>query len=201
MNRMRSTIAVALALAIAAPALASFGNNPAPSTPATPPATTSSTSADAPKPGAGSRQDAELWYHDAYEDIQKAKADAAAKKDKNAEKRFRRALERGEKAVALDARYHEAWNLVGYAARKLKDYDRAVAAYQRCLELKADYAPAREYLGEAYVELGKIDLAREQLAKIDALKAPEEARTLQAAIEAWEKANPQAVGADATGAK
>lgn len=195
MNVSRILPAVLLATTLAAPAFASFGsgtsNTPSPTPTSTPPAD------DGSKAKSSSRQEAELWYHDAYEDIQKAKADLAAKKDKSAEKRFRRALERGEKAVTLDAGYAEAWNLVGYAARKLKSYDRAVEAYQRCLKIKSDYAAAREYLGEAYVELGKIDLAREQLAAIDALKSPEEARTLQAAIDAWAKANPTA--ADASG--
>lgn len=192
MNPTRILSATLLAGVLAAPAFASFGSGPS-NTPAPAPATTPPAD-DASKAKASNRQEAELWYHDAYEDIQKAKADVAAKKDKNAEKRFRRALERGEKAVTLDADYAEAWNLVGYAARKLKNYDRAVEAYQRCLKIKSDYAPAREYLGEAYVEMGKIDLAREQLAAIDALKSPEEARTLQAAIDAWVKANPTAAG-------
>lgn len=199
MNGIRTISAAALALVLAAPALASFGSGP--STPAPTPSATGTPSSDSSKPGVTARQDAERWYHDAYEDIQKGQAERTAKKDKTAEKRFRRALERGEKAVGLDSAYHEAWNLVGYAARKLKEYDRAVAAYERCLKLKPDYAPAREYLGEAYVELGKIDLARQQLAAIDALKAPEEARTLQAAIEAWEKANPAAASAESAGAK
>lgn len=193
MNPIRILSATLLAGALATPAFASFGSGTS-NTSATPPATTPQAE-DASKTRASGRQEAELWYHDAYEDIQKAKADVAAKKDKSAEKRFRRALERGEKAVTLDEKYAEAWNLVGYAARKLKNYDRAVEAYQRCLTLKPDYAPAREYLGEAYVEMGKIDLARQQLAAIDALKAPEEARTLQGAIDAWAKANPTAVEA------
>ncbi|MEO5617688.1 MAG: tetratricopeptide repeat protein [Candidatus Eisenbacteria bacterium] len=199
MNGTPTISVAALALMLATPALASFGSGP--STPAPTPSTSTNPTGDASKSGITSRQEAERWYHDAYEDIQKAKADLTARKDKSAEKRFRRALERGDKAVLLDATYHEAWNLVGYAARKLKDYDRAVAAYERCLKLKPDYAPAREYLGEAYVELGKIDLARQQLAALDPLKAPEEARTLQTAIEAWEKANPAAVNVESAGAK
>jgi len=192
MASTRTLLATLVALVLAAPAFASFGGGGSNTPPPAPPTTTPAE--DGSKAKASGRQEAELWYHDAFEDIQKAKADLAAKKDKNAEKRMKRALERGEKAVGLDATYHEAWNLVGYAARKLKNYDRAVEAYQRCLKLKPDYASAREYLGEAYVELGKIDLARGQLAAIDAVKAPEEARTLQAAIDAWVKAQPQTSG-------
>ena len=44
-----------------------------------------------------------------------------------------KALERAQKAVENDTAYHEAWNLVGYASRKLGKHDEAVAAYQKCL--------------------------------------------------------------------
>ncbi len=200
---MRTTLRcslAALALALATPALASFGSGPA--TPTTPAPTTAQPAREDGTAGPSARQEAERWYHDAFEDIRKAKADLEGGKDKSAEKRFRRAQERGEKAVALDSTYHEAWNLVGYAARKLKDYDRAVASYRRCLALKPGYAPAREYLGEAYVEMGKLELAREQLASLERLEASDEARTLRAAIEAWEKAHPGgAAGAEGATAR
>lgn len=179
---------VLLALALASPAYASFGHHhdddsqPKSTKP----------DQDGMQDPSGSRGEAEKWYHDAYDDVQKAKSSLDAKKDKDAEKHFRRALERGQRATELDSTYAEAWNLVGYASRKLKDYDRALAAYQRCLKLKPDYAPAREYLGEAYLELGKVDLAKEQLAAIDASKDSEDARTLATAIDDWEKAHPDA---------
>src|SRR2546428_7931503 len=136
------------------------------------------------------RQQAERLYGDAYDEVAKAKQDLAnEKKKKNAEKKFKRALERGQRAVELDSTYYEAWNLVGFSARHLGDYDRAIAAYQRCLKIKPDYAPAREYLGEAYVELGKVDSAREQLAWLNQLKAADEAASLKAQIDAWAAAH------------
>lgn len=183
---------VLIALALASPAFASFGRGDKESP--SPPKSSDPTS-DAIKEANGNRGEAEKWYHDAFDDVQKGKAAVDAKKDKDAEKRFRRALERGEKATALDPKYYEAWNLVGYSARKLKDYDRAVASYQRCLEIKSDYAPAREYLGEAYLEMGKLDLAKAQLAAIDATANAEEARTLETAISEYVKAHPDAASA------
>jgi len=81
------------------------------------------------------RQEAEQSYSLSYEEVGKANKDLEAGKAKNAEKHFRRALEHGEKAVSLDERYHEAWNLVGFASRKLGDYDRAFRAYDRCLAI------------------------------------------------------------------
>ena len=180
---------VLMALVLASPAFASFGRG-GDSSP-TPPKSNDPTQ-DAIKQANGNRGEAEKWYHDAFDDVQKAKSALDDKKDKDAEKKFRRALERGQRALEIDSTYYEAWNLVGYTSRKLKDYDRAVASYQRCLAIKSDYAPAREYLGEAYLEMGKIDLAKQQLAAIDASANSEEARTLNGAIQDWMKAHPDA---------
>jgi tetratricopeptide (TPR) repeat protein len=143
-------------------------------------------------PQTTARQEAELSYGLAYEEVGKAKKDLDEGKAKNAEKKFKRALERCEKAVALDERYHEAWNLLGYAARKLGDYDRAFKAYERCLAVKADYAPAREYLGEAWLEKGDLKKARDQLVWLERLGATEEFKTLKAACDAWVAAHPEA---------
>jgi tetratricopeptide (TPR) repeat protein len=150
-------------------------------------------------PAMTSRQQAERTYADAYEDVAKAKKDLAQGKKKNADKKFKRAMERGETAAGLDTTYHEAWNLVGFCARNLGLYDRSLAAYDRCLAIAPDYAPAREYLGEAYVELGRIAEAREQLARLERLKAEGEVKTLKARIDAWTAANPGAAASNAPG--
>jgi tetratricopeptide (TPR) repeat protein len=181
----RSLFAVALlALVAGTPALAALGGDP----PRTDPSTSSVP--DDFRGERSPRQEAERWYADAYDDIAKAKKDLEAGKAKNAEKRFRRARERAERAVELDSRYHEAWNLVGYAARKSGDAKGAVAAYEKCLALEPDYAPAREYLGEAFVEAGDLGRAEEQLRWLERLEAHAEAKTLRVAIEAARGASP-----------
>ena len=149
-------------------------------------------SSSAEAEASGPRHEAEETYALAYEDMAKAKKDLEAGKAKNAEKKFKKALERVERATELDANYHEAWNLVGYCARKLGDYPKAFAAYDKCLSIKPGYAPAREYLGEAYLEKGDPKKAREQLALLGRLDAPEETKTLQAALVAYETAHPEA---------
>jgi tetratricopeptide (TPR) repeat protein len=164
------------------------GTEPPPTT--NPPPTSTVSGTDAPQVATG-RQEAERSYGQAYEEIAKAKKDLEAGKTKNADKRYKRALESAERATALDARYHEAWNLVGYAARKLKDYPKAFAAYEKCLAVKPDYAPAREYMGEAYLERGDLTKAREQLVLLERLSGEEDAKDLRAAIEIYEKAHPE----------
>jgi tetratricopeptide (TPR) repeat protein len=138
------------------------------------------------------RQEAEQAYAMAYEEIGKANKELAKGKAKNAEKRFRKALEQAERATQFDQDYYEAWNLVGFAARNLTDYEKSVKAYQKSLELKFDYAAAREYLGETYLAMGNIEEARGQLGMLERLKATEEHAKLSAAIDKWVAAHPEA---------
>lgn len=60
----------------------------------------------------------------------------------------------------------EALNYRGYATRKLGRVEEGVGYYLQSVALDADYTQVREYLGEAYIQLGRIDLAREQLGAI-----------------------------------
>jgi tetratricopeptide (TPR) repeat protein len=196
--RIRSgVIVLVLSAAVVAPCLASISGAPKPDPP-------TSTSPGVPPAGStqasGPRQEAELAYALAYEEVGKAKKDLADGKAKNAEKKFKRALERGERAVALDAKYHEAWNLIGYTSRRLGQLDKAFAAYEKCLALKPDYAPAREYLGEAWLDCGDLKKAREQLVMLEHLEAEQEALSLGAAILKWETTHPAAAVVDSTAA-
>ena len=136
--------------------------------------------------------EAEKWYGDAYDEVAKAKKDMAdGKKQRNLDKRWKKASDKAERAVEYDPTYHEAWNLVGCCARQLKDYDKSLNAYNKCLEIKPDYAPAREYLGEACVEQGKLPQAREQLAMLEKLNASDEASRLKTAIDAYVSGAPR----------
>lgn len=52
---------------------------------------------------------------------------------------------------------------MGYTYRKQGFFDKAVKAYKKAIELSPDLAEAHEYLGEAYAEMGKFDLAENEL--------------------------------------
>ncbi len=60
----------------------------------------------------------------------------------------------------------EALNYRGYATRKLGRIEEGVGYYLQSVKLNANYTQVREYLGEAYIQLGRMDLAREQLRAI-----------------------------------
>ena len=61
----------------------------------------------------------------------------------------------------------EALNYRGYATRKLGHVDEGIAFYKQAVALDPNYTLVREYLGEAYVTQGKLDLAKAELAEIE----------------------------------
>jgi len=79
----------------------------------------------------------------------------------------------------------EVLNYRGYATRKLGRTDEGISYYLKSVQLDPKYAKVREYLGEAYVIKGQIDLARDQLATIQSLCGTgcEEYQDLHEAIE------------------
>lgn len=60
-----------------------------------------------------------------------------------------------------------ALNYRGYATRKLGHIEEGIGYYKQAVALDPDYTLVREYLGEAYVIQGKIDLARTELREIE----------------------------------
>lgn len=83
----------------------------------------------------------------------------------------------------------EVFNYLGYANRKLGNYDRALTHYQRALSLDPKHRGAHEYLGELYLSTGEIEKAEGQLEKLDSLcffGCPEH-RELKAKIAEYKK--------------
>ena len=93
-----------------------------------------------------------------------------------------------QKVVAKDAENADAWNYIGFSQRKLKRYDEAMTAYNKALAIKPDHRGANEYIGELYLETGKLALAKERLKVLDSacFFGCEEYDELKAAIAAYE---------------
>jgi tetratricopeptide (TPR) repeat protein len=68
--------------------------------------------------------------------------------------------------LVADKRDPEVLNGLGYTHRKMGKVEKGISYYQEALDINPNYILAREYLGEGYVKLGKLELAREQLAEI-----------------------------------
>ncbi len=57
----------------------------------------------------------------------------------------------------------------GFANRKLGNKDLALEFYQAALSVDSEHRGANEYLGEYYVEIGQIDMAKKQLSKLESI--------------------------------
>ena len=81
-------------------------------------------------------------------------------------------------------------NYLGFAHRKIGQRAEALAYYKQALAIAPDHVGANEYLGELYVQMGALDLAARQLARLDELCtfACVEYEDLKAVIEAAETA-------------
>lgn len=81
-------------------------------------------------------------------------------------------------------------NYLGYAHRNLGRFEVGLGYYRQALAVDPNYVKAREYMGEAFVVLGKIDEAREQLSEIATRcgETCEEYRLLAEAIDDYDRA-------------
>jgi tetratricopeptide (TPR) repeat protein len=96
-------------------------------------------------------------------------ADAAHQADERKRKKarekaqeaYRSSLRKFAQAIELDSTHFSAWNYLGYAQRKLGNYNDALLAYDRSLRLKPDYPEAIEYRGHAYLGLDRLSDAKD----------------------------------------
>ena len=63
----------------------------------------------------------------------------------------------------------DGWNYIGFVSRKLKKYDDAERYYEVGLEIKPDHIGILEYQGELYFETNRLEMAIENLAKLNEL--------------------------------
>ena len=86
--------------------------------------------------------------------------------------------------LAVDGRYEDAiailslierqddarvLNYLGFSNRKLGNLEVGLDYYHRAISADPKYTLVREYLGEAYIQLGRVDLAKDQLKVIEGL--------------------------------
>src|SRR6185436_13414284 len=83
----------------------------------------------------------------------------------NADNEFNRGV------IAQRAEFPEAWNELGFALRNQGRYTESLQAYDEALRLRPNFPEALEYLGEAYVKLGRLEDARRVLERLRPLDA------------------------------
>ncbi len=78
------------------------------------------------------------------------------------------ALERAQAAVGPHA---DVLNYMGFVSRRVGRLDTALGYYHQALALDPNHLGATEYLGELYIQMGDLNRARSQLARLDGLCA------------------------------
>ena len=93
----------------------------------------------------------------------KAKKLEEKNKIAKAESLYLKALDKLEKAYDKDKKNADILNYLGYSLRKTGNLEKAEAFYLKGLKLDAGHLGINEYLGELYVQTGRIELAKERL--------------------------------------
>jgi len=224
MSRTAQTSKVTLALALLlAPALAlADGGGMPPPPPPNPTTPIESRTISPEEQAATDKSQADELYAQAYRETDKAKqelADAAAMRaaagtdakalkkadDKadSARKRLEKSRDKFGQVTTLDPKNPDGWNMLGFTRRKTGDVQGAFDAYWKCLAINPEHFGAHEYMGEAYLEEGKLTEARAELTwlKKHGQPAADEASHLDGAIATWVAANPDAAAKAVLGTK
>jgi tetratricopeptide (TPR) repeat protein len=77
------------------------------------------------------------------------------------------AIEALTNAALRDARNADIQNYLGYAYRRLRQFDPAMQHYQQALTLNPRHRSAHEHLGEAHLAQGNLAKAKEHLAALE----------------------------------
>jgi tetratricopeptide (TPR) repeat protein len=68
--------------------------------------------------------------------------------------------------ILATVQHADVYNLMGFSHRKSGDMKTAATFYSKALDFDANHKGALEYQGEMYVELGQLDKAKINLAKL-----------------------------------
>lgn len=165
------------------------------------------TSTPAPDISADSAMSARLNYNLGAETFEKTQAaekqsaTLAGAKAKAALKAtmagYRDARARFEAAVKADPDLKEGWNLIGYTSRRLGEYDKSLAAYEKALALNPVYPEAIEYRAEACLALNRLDDAKAAYVALSGLSPPH-AGVLMQSLQNWVVAHRKRAGGVST---
>ena len=95
--------------------------------------------------------------------VKRAKKLEKKGKIEKANKRYEKALEHLIKSNKKKPNQPDTLNYLGFATRKLGDYEKGEEYYLLGLQIDPNHKGINEYLGELYVVTDRIDLAKERL--------------------------------------
>lgn len=76
---------------------------------------------------------------------------------------YERAVKDLQKAIELKTDFKEAHNNLGFCYRKLGKLNESLAAYDKAIALDPNFLQAREYRGETYLALNRLEDAQKEL--------------------------------------
>jgi Tfp pilus assembly protein PilF len=72
-----------------------------------------------------------------------------------------------EAEIAADKGTANVHNLLGFAYRKTGNFDMAFKNYAVALQINPEHKGAHEYVGQTYLAVGKLEMAKKHLADLD----------------------------------
>ena len=94
-------------------------------------------------------------------------------KIEKANKRYEKAFEYLIKSNKETPNQPDTLNYLGYASRKLGNFEVAEKYYLEGLKIKPDHKGINEYLGELYIKTNRIDLAKQRLEVLETCNCEE----------------------------
>jgi tetratricopeptide (TPR) repeat protein len=143
---------------------------------------------ESPEENANKHYNQGLEHRDKAWEFETLAADAVgAKAEKllrKAQKQYGKAVESQRNALTANPGMHQAHSSLGYALRKIGEFDDSIKAYNKALTIDPDYTEAIEYRAEAYLALNRLEEAKDAymtLMRADQARADE----LMTAMEKW----------------
>ncbi len=102
-------------------------------------------------------------YDEAVKLIKRAGKLEKKEKNEKAKKLYSKAFTKLEKAYSKDKKNPDILNYMGFTSRKVGKFSEAEKFYLQGLNLNPKHNGINEYLGELYVQTGRIDKAKERL--------------------------------------
>ena len=84
-------------------------------------------------------------------------------------KEYKKTIVELNKILAEKPNHADAWNLLGFSARKSGDFKTAKTAYTKALSINPKHTRAMEYMGEMYLSLNQPAKAEELLSRLEKL--------------------------------
>ena len=112
-------------------------------------------------------------YNSGKKLVLRAKKLEKKNKIEKANKLYLKAYKKLEKAYDKNKKNPDILNYLGYTLRKTGNFENAEKFYLEGLKLDSGHLGINEYLGELYVQTGRIDLAKERLQTLYGCKCEE----------------------------